>query len=350
MKAYVLHGINDLRLETTPDPIPEENEVIVKVRSAGICGSDIPRIFKTGTYTYPLIPGHEFSGIVTNLGKNVDAKWLGKRVGIFPLIPCLTCESCIKNQYEMCKNYNYLGSRRAGGFAEYTAVPVENLIELPDRVSFDEAAMLEPMAVAVHAMRRIQPNQQDTIAVCGLGTIGLLLLKFLKEAGMKHVLAIGNKEFQKEIVLRMGISIEEYCDCRKMNAGEWIKAHTGGRGVDVFFECVGRNEILELAVDNAASAGKIMLVGNPNTDMTLEKSIYWKILRNQLTVAGTWNSSFTHDREDDWHYVIERLEQNTINPSDIISHRLSLEKLETGFTVMRDKTEDYVKIMGNFED
>jgi L-iditol 2-dehydrogenase len=333
-----------------PDPIPGEDEVIIAVKASGICGSDIPRIFKSGAHTYPLIPGHEFSGVVKNVGMNVDHKWKGKRVGVFPLIPCRTCESCRKKQYEMCKNYSYLGSRRDGGFAEYTAVPVENLIELPDQVSFDEAAMLEPMAVAVHAMRRIQPNHQDTIAVCGLGTIGLLLLKFLKEAGMKHVLVIGNKDSQKEIVLRMGIPVEEYCDSREMNAGEWIKEYTGGPGVDVFFECVGRNETFELAVDNAASAGKIMLVGNPNTDMTLEKSIYWKILRNQLTVTGTWNSSFTNDREDDWHYVMERLEQNTINPTDIISHRLSLEKLETGFTVMRDKAEDYVKIMGNFED
>jgi len=350
LNAYVLHEIGDFHLEKVPDPIPGEDEVIIAVKASGICGSDIPRIFKSGAHTYPLIPGHEFSGVVKNVGMNVDHKWEGKRVGIFPLIPCRTCESCRKKQYEMCKNYSYLGSRRDGGFAEYTAVPVENLIELPDQVSFDEAAMLEPMAVAVHAMRRIQPNQQDTIAVCGLGTIGLLLLKFLKEAGMKHVLVIGNKDSQKEIILRMGIPVEEYCDCREMNAGEWIKEHTGGRGGDVFFECVGRNETFELAVDNAASAGKIMLVGNPNTDMTLEKSIYWKILRNQLTVAGTWNSSFTHDREDDWHYVMERLKRNTINPTDIISHRFSLEKLGKGFSVMRDKTEDYVKIMGNFED
>jgi L-iditol 2-dehydrogenase len=350
LNAYVLREIGDFYFEEVPDPIPGEGEVIIAVKASGICGSDIPRIFKSGAHTYPLIPGHEFSGVVINLGMNVDSKWLGKRVGIFPLIPCRKCESCRKKQYEMCKNYSYLGSRRNGGFAEYTAVPVENLIELPDQVSFDEAAMLEPMAVAVHAIRRIQPHQQDTIAVCGLGTIGLLLLKFLKEAGMKHVLAIGNKESQKEIVLRMGVSIEEYCDCREMDAGEWIKAHTEGRGVDVFFECVGRNETFELAVDNAASAGKIMLVGNPNTDMTLEKPIYWKILRNQLTVIGTWNSSFTHDKEDDWHYVIERLKQNTIIPTDIISHRLPLDKLEIGFTIMRDKTEDYVKIMGNFED
>lgn len=350
MKAYLLREIGDFHLEIVPDPVPSEDEVIIEVKAAGICGSDIPRIFKSGAHTYPLIPGHEFSGVVTEVGRKVASIWKGKRVGIFPLIPCRTCEACQKSQYEMCRNYSYLGSRRDGGFAGYTAVPVDNLIELPDQVSFDEAAMLEPMAVAVHAMRRIRPRQQETIVVCGLGTIGLLLLMFLREAGMKHILAIGNKDSQKEIVIGMGISVEDYCDCREKEAADWIMEKTAGKGADVFFECVGKNDTFELAVNNAAIAGKVMLVGNPYSDMKLEKSVYWKILRNQLTVSGTWNSSFTHNGQDDWHYVMERLKKNSINPKELISHRFSFNELESGFSIMRDKTEDYVKIMGIMEE
>lgn len=350
MKAYVLHDIGNFHLNTVPDPVPDENEVIVAVRAVGICGSDIPRIFKNGAYTHPLIPGHEFSGVVASIGKNVDRSWQGKRVGVFPLIPCHTCESCRKKQYEMCKNYNYLGSRRDGGFAGYVAVPADNLIALPDQVSFEEAAMLEPMAVAVHAMRRIQPGRQDTIAVCGLGTIGLLLLMFLKEAGMENILVIGNKDSQKKIVHRMGIAEEKYCDYKEKDAQEWIMEQTDGQGADVFFECVGRNKTVLLAVNNAAPGGKIMLVGNPYTDMMFERSIYWKILRNQLTVTGTWNSSFDHNIQDDWHYVMERLEQNSITPKELISHRFPFEELEKGFFIIRDKTEDYIKIMGIMEE
>ena len=346
MKAYLLRDTNNFHFEIVPDPIPKEDEVIIAVKAAGICGSDIPRIFNSGAHSYPLIPGHEFSGVVTEVGRKVDQIWKGKRVGIFPLIPCGTCEPCRKKQYEMCRHYNYLGSRCNGGFAEYTAVPVENLIELPDQVTFDEAAMLEPMAVAVHAMRRIQPKQSDTIIVCGLGTIGLLLIMFLKEAGMKHILVIGNKDSQKEIVLSMGISAEEYCDSREREAEEWIMEHTDGRGGDVFFECVGKNETFELAVNNAATSGKIMLVGNPYSDMMLEKSVYWKILRNQLTVSGTWNSSFDHNGQDDWHYVMERLKQNSIHPKELITHHFAFQELSTGFSIMKDKSEDYVKIMG----
>lgn len=346
MKAYVLHEIGRLTLEEVPMPKAKEHEVIVQVKASGICGSDIARIYQTGAHVSPLIPGHEFSGIVTEAGAGTDRAWLGRRVGIFPLIPCRTCLPCQRKQYEMCRNYSYLGSRRDGGFAEYAAVPQENLMELPENVSFEAAAMLEPMAVAVHAMRRLAIPENGTIAVCGLGTIGLLLLMFLREAGFKEIYAIGNKDFQKQAALRLGISPEYFCDSRVQNAGEWLMKQTGGRGVEAFFECVGRNETAELAVRSVVPGGNVVLVGNPYSDMQFKKEIYWKILRNQLMVTGTWNSSFTNEQEDDWHYVLKKLSEGKISPENLISHKYPLEELEKGLRIMRDKTEDYVKVMG----
>lgn len=345
MRAMVLHDINDFRLETVEKPALKKGEVLVAVKAAGICGSDIPRVYRTGTYSYPLIPGHEFSGLVAEIGEDVDAGWMGQRVGVFPLIPCKNCLPCQKKQYEMCRNYSYLGSRRDGGFAEYAAVPAANLIGLPDHVSFEAAAMLEPMAVAVHAMRRLHVAAADTAAVCGLGTIGLLLTMFLREAGVKKILVIGNKESQKRIVSDMGISEDSYCDSRSCAVEEWIAERTGGVGVDVFFECVGKAETIMQAVDNTVPGGRICLVGNPVSDICIKKPVYWKILRNQLQVTGTWNSSFTGEMEDDWHYVLERLSQNKIFPERIISHRFSLEEIKQGFCIMRDKKEDYGKII-----
>lgn len=346
MKAWVLHGAGDIRFESVEKPDLRENEVLVEVKAAGICGSDIPRIYRTGAHVHPLIPGHEFSGVVQEVGDDIHAKWAGKRVGVFPLIPCGSCLPCRKKQYEMCRNYSYLGSRRNGGFAEYVAVPEKNLVLLPDEVSFEEAAMLEPMAVAVHAMRRIAPDVSDTVAVCGLGTIGMLLLMFLKEAGVKKLLAIGNKEHQRQSVLKLGLPPECYCDSRVQDVSRWVMEHTAGAGTDVFFECVGRNETFSQAIELTAPASRVMLVGNPYSDMELGKDIYWKILRNQLTVMGTWNSSYTGETQDDWHYVLERLAHKRVAPAELISHRFPLEELEQGFHIMRDKTEDYVKIMG----
>lgn len=372
MKAWVLQGIDSLVLKEVPVPALGSGEVLVAVRAAGICGSDIPRIYRTGAHRHPLIPGHEFSGEVVELGENVDRSWLGKRVGVFPLIPCRSCEPCRRKQYEMCRNYDYLGSRRDGGFAEYVAVPVWNLLALPQSVSYEEAAMLEPMAVAVHAMRRmlsesdiwISENGKRagfageaeaekkagniSVAVCGLGTIGLLLLMFLKEAGVREVYAVGNKDFQKEMAKKLGVTEEFYCDSRRQDQHQWLMERTDGRGVDQYYECVGKSETYELAVDGTAPAGRVVLVGNPYSDMMLKKEVYWKILRNQLTILGTWNSSFTQEAGDDWHYVLERLAQGRIAPAGMISHRFALAELRKGLELMRDKREDYVKVMGIF--
>lgn len=348
MKAWVLHGVGDLRLQTVKRPTPAEGEVLVRVKAAGICGSDIPRICQTGAHTHPLIPGHEFSGVVEELGAGVDQSWSGQRVGVFPLIPCRVCGPCRNRQYEMCRNYSYLGSRRDGGFAEYAAVPVWNLLRLPEAVTFEEAAMLEPMSVSVHAMRRVHPLAGDTAVVCGLGTIGMLLVMFLKAAGISKLLLIGNKESQQKAAGKLGFAKEDYCDSRKEDAAAWIFEHTEGRGADIFFECVGKGETYELAAETAAPAGKVLLVGNPYSDMTLRKENYWKILRNQLTVSGTWNSGFFHDPEDDWHYVLKQLTEKKVSPADLITHRFSPEELERGIQIMKEKTEDYGKIMAIF--
>lgn len=368
MRAWVLHGVNDIRLETADTPAPGDGEVLVSVKATGIYGSDIQRVYDTGAHVHLLVIGHEFSGVVADVGLGVESKWIGKRVGVYPLISCGNCIPCQGKNYELCRDYSYLGSRRDGGFAEYVAVPAENLIELPSEVKYEETAMLEPMAVAVHAMRRIEVSESDTIAVCGLGTIGLLLLMFLLEAGesgeaiirkdsgdkyvgrfYRKILVIGNKESQKRTVVKMGLSEDCYCDSRTQEVAEWLLERTDGKGVDVFYECVGKNETFAQAVTYTAPGGKVVLIGNPYSDMGLERNVYWKILRNQLTVTGTWNSSFTHSLNDDWHYVTNRLTQKRINPSALISHRFPLEKLVYGMEIMRDKTEEYVKIMGIIE-
>lgn len=350
MKAWVLHDIGNFRYEERCEPQATDDEVVVAVKAAGICGSDIPRVYQNGAHRMPLIPGHEFAGEVVKTGDRVDQSWTGKRVGVFPLIPCRSCKPCLQKKYEMCRKYSYLGSRRDGAFAQYVAVPEWNLLELPDGVSFEEAAMMEPMAVAVHAMRRVNPSKEDTVVVCGLGSIGQLLTMFLSEQGVGKLLLIGNKEFQKKSVLKLGISEEYYCDCTRQDVKKWILEHTDGYGADVFFECVGKNESVAQAIGLTAPSGRVCMVGNPYSDIRLSRDIYWKILRHQLSVTGTWNSSYlgngqADQSQDDWQYVLDKLEQGRIAPSALISHRLPMDKLEQGFHIMRDKTEDYIKIM-----
>lgn len=340
MKSQLLNSINNITYQDTLTPVPTAGEVLVRVHAAGICGSDIPRIYTTGAHVHPIIPGHEFSGEVVELGTSVDSKWSGKRVGIFPLIPCKQCPCCIEKKYEMCTNYNYLGSRCNGGFAEYVAVPEWNLIELPDNVSYEAAAMLEPMAVAAHAVRAITDDLRGDlltkrIAVCGLGTIGLLIAMLLKSQGAEDLLLIGNKESQRKAVEALGINPECY------HAYGNIKSEKA----DIIFECVGKNETITQAINLCSPGGRIMLVGNPHSDMSFDKDIYWKILRSQITLKGTWNSSYIGDETDDWHFVLNLLKEKKINPETLISHKFSLEDLQQGLHIMRDKSEDYIKIM-----
>lgn len=341
MKAWVLHGVNDIRLEDVDIPIPGEGDVRIKVMAAGICGSDIPRIYETGAHRMPIIPGHEFSGIVEGIGKEASSYWMGRRVGVYPLIPCNECEPCKAGMYELCRNYDYIGSRSDGAFAEYVTAPVENLIELPESVSFEEAAMTEPMAVAVNAVKKgtngFYVQKDKKVTVIGLGTIGLFAAMFLKEAGYENICVIGNKDGQMQRAMLLGIPAE-HC---LMTEEDLSLAYDSA----AVFECVGKPETIRLALEVAGAAGRVALVGNPYEDMHFEKNLYWKILRNQLTVSGIWNSRFNGNLDDDWHYVLNLLKGKRINPSSFISHKLPLEELDTGLHIMRDKKEDYCKIM-----
>ena len=335
MNAWVLHGADDLRLEERERPRAQKGEVLVRVRAAGICGSDIPRIFETGAHVHPIIPGHEFAGEVA---ESEDSSLLGKRVGVFPLIPCGECPQCKQKQYQLCRNYNYLGSRCDGGFAEYVRVPVWNLIELPDAAAFPLGACLEPLSVAIHAIRRAKIRAADSVAVIGLGAIGMFALTALMSMGIKKIYAVGNKSYQRDMVLRLGLPAESYIPSPMLPPES-----------DVVLECAGKPGALTAALRSAAPNGRIVTVGNPSGDMPLEKSDYWRILRSQLTILGTWNSSFTHTPEDDWHLALRLLERNSGIFSHMLTHQIPLVQLDHGLGLMRSKTEPYCKIAVTIE-
>ena len=347
MKAYILHDINNISLEETDKPTLKPGEVLVEVKAAGICGSDIPRIYTNGAHVLPLIIGHEFAGKVVEAADSDGENWVGKKVGIFPLIPCKECDPCEKKQYEMCRHYNYLGSRCNGGYAEYVAVPVWNLIELNDDVPYEIAAMMEPMAVATHAVRGILAEGEDknaNILVYSLGTIGIMVCMILKQLGYKNIFAIGNKEAQINAVAdNLGVSRNNLCNTKTQDIATWLNIHH--YSFDICLECVGKPETMNACIDMVNPAGKIMLVGNPYSDMDIPRDTYWKILRNQLTVKGTWNSSFTHDENDDWNFLAKLLNSGELRPEYLITHRYNLENLMEGFELMRDKSEPYIKCM-----
>lgn len=336
MKAYVLEGINDLQYKDVSEPECPEGWAVVKVKACGICSSDIPRIFTKGTYHFPTIPGHEFAGLVVKVGSEGDQNWIGKRVGVFPLIPCKECEQCRQKKYELCTSYDYTGSRRDGAFAEYVAVPVWNLIALPDLIPYTEAAMLEPLAVALHAVKRVEIKQGDSFAVIGTGMIGFAVAQWARAKGAACVYVIGRSESKRALAeSQPGVT--------------YLIGSADLPKVDCVVEAVGTPDAVKKAIEMAAPEGRVVLMGNPSGDISLEQDVYWKILRKQLTVTGTWNSSYDGENPSDWTEVIDFLARKKMDVSNLISHSFAKDQLPEGLKLMKEHKEPYCKVMTEWE-
>ena len=337
MNALVLHGVSDLRFERVQVPSIKKDHVMLHVKCCGICSSDIDRIFKNGTYHFPTIPGHEFSGEIVGVYDKEDEYLLGKKASVFPLLPCNNCDACRIGEYAQCSNYNYFGSRCDGAFSEYLVVPKWNLI-LFDDMDYDVAALCEPAAVALHATRRVNLKKDKKVFVMGSGTIGLLIAMFARVQGCRVYIGARKKE-AIDYIESLGF---DYIDTNYFDSE--LKNKTNGKGFDYVFEAVGSNESISdsiLACDNFAT---VVLVGNPHEDLNMDKNVYWKILRKQLTVTGTWNSNY-NNFINDWQDAIQFMQQNYDVFKNLITNIFELEEYEKAFDLLRDKSKFKIKVM-----
>lgn len=343
MQACVLHAVGNLRCETVADPKPQAGEVLVRVAACGVCGSDIPRVFKTGTYKFPLIPGHEFAGDVVAVGEGVDDSLVGTRAAIFPLIPCMKCAMCAVGEYALCADYDYLGSRSDGAFAEYVCAPVWNVLPVPGNLSLEEAAMTEPAAVALHALRQGALHDGDEVLVIGAGPIGLLVAMWASalKAGKVILADIDDRKlaFAKELLPNA-----ELLDARAAPAGEQVRTLTRD-GADLVVDATGSAAAVAQCFHAAKPFGRVVLLGNPEGDMTLPKDAYWAILRKQLRLAGSWNSSYDPAKRDDWRTTIEFMASGALDVKPLITHRVGLEELPRAMAAIRDRTEFSNKVL-----
>lgn len=343
MKAAVLCGINDLQYKEVDIPTLGENDVLVKVKACGVCGSDIPRILTQGTYHFPTIPGHEFGGEVVELGSRVEADLLHKRVAVIPLIPCRTCKSCEVGDFAQCEHYDFLGSRSDGGFAEYVKVPKDNLVIVPDNVSEEATAFLEPISVALHVVSNNHVQVGDDVAVFGLGAIGIFVAQWAKAFGASHVFAIDLDPKKVEIAKNMGL-----CDaiCAPFEeVTKVIAEKTNGNGCDVVFEASGAAIVFNQAMSLLKQNGRFGPVGRPTGALQVENQTYETILRKQITIKGTWSFEFKRFPHNAWDIALQALSNGTIQTKPIISHRLPLSKTNDAVRIMADHKEFFYKIL-----
>lgn len=339
MKALRLYGINQLIYDEVPYPKHREDEVVIKVKAAGICGSDIPRVFEKGTYHFPTTIGHEFAGEIVEAA---ESGLIGKGAAVIPLLPCHNCQDCQAGNYAQCQSYNYYGSRCDGGMSEYIAVKKDNLVMLPEGVSYLEGAMCEPTAVALHTLKKAGIKQGNIVVIWGIGPIGLILAQWARLIGAKDVILVARSDDKVAFAKKMGFS--NAINATTRDEFEYIQAITNGQGADICVEGTGTAEALECCLLNTTNFGKVVALGNPLGQMVLSQKAYWNILRREIQIIGVWNSKF-HAQENDWKDTLAAFQMKKIDVLPLITHKFLLKDYQSAFDIMHKKKELYCKIM-----
>ena len=292
MKALVLNRYSQLDFQDFPTPAPADDEVLLRVRACGICGSDIHGWDgSTGRRQPPLIMGHEASGEIAAVGPRVKRWRAGNRVTFDSTIYCGECAWCRSGQVNLCDHRRVVGVspgeyRQHGAFAEFVALPARVLYALPAALTFEHAAMVEPVSIAIHAVQRVKIAATDTAVVVGTGMIGLLVVQALRWAGCGNVIAVDIEDQKLALARELGAHHTLRSDIG--DAAAEIAKLTGGRGADVAFEVVGITPTLDLALQALRKGGTAVLVGNlaPKTDFPLQL-----VVTRELTVLGSCGSA-----------------------------------------------------------
>ena len=320
MKALVLTAAKQFEYKDVPDPEFEDHEILVKVQACGICGSDVHGMdLSTGRRIPPIIMGHEASGIVEQVGKNVKQWKPGDRVTFDSTIYCGDCYFCWRGEVNLCDNRRILGVscedyRQHGAFAEYVVVPSHTVCRLPDNVSFEAATLVEGISIAVHAVQLTPISLNDTAVVVGSGMIGLLVIQALKSSSCGWIIAVDLDESKLTLAKELGADIAINAKDEKLS--EIILDLTHGRGANVAFEVVGVTAAVDTAVKSLRKGGALTVVGNlsPRIDFPLQA-----IVTRELTLYGSCASS------GEFPLGVELISQGKIKVDPMISTVAPLE-------------------------
>ncbi len=291
MKALVLTAYKQLEITDFPTPTPGADEVLLQVRACGICGSDVHGYDGgSGRRIPPIIMGHEASGVVAAVGKNVTDLSEGDRVTFDSTVYCGACFFCRRGQLNLCDNRNVVGVscgdyRRHGAFAEYIALPRHILYRLPEAFPFEHAALIESVSIAFHAVHRTPIQLGDTAVVVGTGMIGLLVVQSLKLRGVGRIIAVDIDDFKLERAREMGAHVG--LNSKKVDVAAAVADLTEGRGADVGLEVVGATASLQTALSALRKGGSLTLVGN--LTQTAEFPLQAVVTR-EISLHGTCGS------------------------------------------------------------
>lgn len=344
MKSLKLYGVQDIRFEDADKPVIDNaDDVIIKVKAVGICGSDISRYNKLGPYVEGMIFGHEFAGEVAEVGSGVEDIKVGDRVAGCPTFYCGECASCQKGELARCEKLTVIGAIHPGSYAEFVKLPAENIVPIPDNVDYDTASMIEPSAVVVHGFNRTTIQPGDEVAVMGCGNIGLLAIQWAKIFGAKKVYAIDIDDEKLQIAKEVGADV--LINSLEKPAHEQILEHTNGQGVDLAVESAGSPITSAQVFALPKKGGEVVFLGIPYGDVNIERFYFEKIVRNELTVLGSWNAISAPFPGKEWSATVHYMSTGQIDVQPIITHRLKLEDGPETFQKIINRDEAFGKVI-----
>lgn len=308
MKAAVLHGLDDIRYEETQDAVIENShQVKIQVGACGICQSDVPRVLNGTAHFFPMILGHEFSGIVTEVGEDVQNVKVGDKVAGVPLVPCFECEDCKRGDYALCKRYSFIGSRQFGAYAEYVVVPDTNVVKIADSVGFEQGALIETSTVALHGFKLVDfdGKKAECVAILGFGTVGAFAVQWARILGAKKIVVFGRNMERLNFAKELGAT--HIINTTEEDYLEQAMEITGGRGYDYVFETAGSPVTMKACFHLAGNKADICMIGTPQKDLTFTWKEWELMNRKEFHLTGSWMSYSAPFPGDEWTMTIEKM-------------------------------------------
>lgn len=341
MKALSITGVKQIEFVDIEMPEIKNDEVLIRVAYCGICGSDIPRYFEGGVHSFPQVVGHEFSGKIEKVGGDVTSLSEGDRVVAAPLIPKHGPNYWPNGNPSMDSEYSFIGSRQQGAMAEYVAVPAINVVKVPDDLSLDYAALVEPLTVAIHGVDRIPMDRSgEKVAIFGAGTIGLLTIAVLKARGAGEIVCIELNDAKKDTALKMGADI--FLNPNRVDINEWVDKNGG---FDFVLESAGSPITQKQCLEIANKGGKIIYLGTMERDLNFKAKEFEQILRKELLITGSWMSYSMPFPGYEWKTALMYMSNGTINVGPLITSRWKLEDADKPFTEIVDKDSKEIKVL-----
>jgi len=336
MRSLRLHAPRDLRMHDEPVPEPGPDEALIRIKSVGICASDL-RYYRDGrigstVVTSPIVLGHEASGVIESVGEGVAHLKPGDRVAIEPAKPCLQCEWCKAGHFNVCPGIPFFGTPPIDGcLRDVVAWPARLCLKVPDSLSFDEIAMLEPLAIGLYAAELAEPGPDDVVVILGAGGIGLSVLQAVRVAGVKRVIVSEPVEARQLAALRLGASEVT----APTSADAHVDRFTAGRGADIVIECTGEDEAVQQIARLARVLGRAVIVGIPASDVyPFDASV---ARRKQLTAVFVRRSNLTTEK------AIELVSEGKLDAASLATHHFPLERTADAMELALAKSDGVIR-------